>query len=228
MYRFLKYSEPKNLAFIVCICRFIRREYFDVRKPGWCWPNHCCNLHNDGHHHCSGRHSDGVLQQEKIGLNQIVTITKNSEKKESTQQELTQFDEDLEQHFEQIEEEIFNRKERLQHLEDGMIPQTNTILSAVFQEIKKQSEKTRKKSTEKKRVHFFEVKPRLPVFISGIIQAGRVKSSENRIWLRRLLARAHARYARLSGNSDATAQKLMRPCNKDSIAYLHSRSRCTN
>jgi len=138
--------------------------------------------------------------------------------KGSTQQELTQFDENLDHHFEQIEDDIFNRKERLQHLEDGMILQTNTILSAVFQEIKKKSDKTRKKSTKKNRVHFFEVRLRLRVFISGIFQAGKVKSSKDRIWLMRFFS------SRLLRNSDVTAQRLVRACSKDSIAYLHARA----
>lgn len=143
---------------------------------------------------------------------QIVTITKNPTKG-STQQELTQFDENLDQHFEQIEDDFFNRKERLQQLEDGAVPQTNTMLSAVFQEIKKQSDKTRRKSKKRNNIHFFKVKPRLSVFMSRISQAGKVKKSKDRIWFMRLFS------SRLLRNS-ATAQGLMRVCSKDSIAYL--------
>ena len=142
--------------------------------------------------------------------------TKNSETKGSTQQELTRFDENLDQHFEQIEEDVFNRKERLQQLEDGIFPQTDTILSAVFQEIKKQSDETKKKSTKKNKLHFFKVKARLTAFISGISQAGKFKSSKDKTSLGRLFS------SKLLRNSDATTQRLADTCPKDSIAYLHA------
>lgn len=146
-----------------------------------------------------------------------MTTTKDSETEGSTQQELARFDENLDQHFDQIEDDVFNRKERLQQLEDGMIPETNTILSAVFQEIKKQSDKTRKKSTKKNKVHSFKVKRRLQAFISGILQAGKMKRSNDKIMLMRLFS------SRLLRNSN-TAQRLARACPKDSVTYLPTSS----
>jgi hypothetical protein len=145
-----------------------------------------------------------------------VTKTRNSNTKGSAQQELPQFDENLDQNSEQIEDDFFNRKERLQQLEDGMIPRTNTILSAVFQEIKKQSDETRKRSTKKNKIHFFKVKPRLPVSISRISQAGKVRNSKDRIWLMQLSSSKRS--------SKSATQRPMWVCSKDSIASLHARS----
>jgi len=143
--------------------------------------------------------------------------TKAPEKKGSAQQELTRFDENLDQHFEEIEEDIFNRKERLQQLEDGIISETNTILSAVFQEIKKQSDETRKKATKKNKVHFFNAKARLTAFIRGILQVGKVKSFMDKIRLTRLFS------SRTLANS-VPAQRLADTYPKDYITYLHANS----
>ena len=144
--------------------------------------------------------------------------TKDSETEGSTQQELTQFDENLDQHFEQIEDDVFNRKARLQQLEDGRIPETDTILSAVFQEIKKQSDKTKKKSTNKNEVNFFKVKRRLQAFISGILEAGKMKSSNDKIRLMWLFS------SRLLRNSDTIAQRFARAYTVGSITYLPANS----
>jgi hypothetical protein len=146
-----------------------------------------------------------------------VTILKNSNTKESAQHEFPQIDENLDQYFEQIEDDLFNRKERLQQLEDGMIPQTDTILSAIFQEIKKQSDKARKRSTKNSRIHFFKAKSSLPVSISIVSQAGKMENSRDRVWLMRLSN------SRLLRNS-TTAQGLTWACHKDSIRYLHPSS----
>ena len=146
-----------------------------------------------------------------------MTTTKHTEPKEAAQQKLTQFDESLDQHFEQIEEDIFNRKERLQQLEEGIIPETNTILSAVFQEIKKKSDETRKKSTKKSKIHFFKAKPKMLVFVRRTLQAGKAKISKGRI---RIVQLCNSRSLRNS----ATAQTLARVCPKDSITYLHASS----
>lgn len=84
-------------------------------------------------------------------------LVKKEKKKQIVQQELTQFDENLRQHYEQTDDEVFDRKERLSFLENGMPLQNNTILSAVFQEIKRRNEETERKSTKKNRVSFFKV-----------------------------------------------------------------------
>jgi hypothetical protein len=143
--------------------------------------------------------------------------TKDPKTEGSTQQELTEFDEKLNLHFQQIEDDVFNRKERLQQLEEGTIPETNTILTAVFQEIKKQSDKTRKKSTKKNRVHSFKIKRRLCIFISRISQAGKVKSLKNKIRPMRLFS------SRVSFNS-ATSQRSALACPEGSITYLKASS----
>jgi hypothetical protein len=84
-------------------------------------------------------------------------FVKGEKKKEIAQQELTQFDENLRQHYEQTDEEIFDRRERLSCLENGMPLQNNTILGAVFQEIKRRNDETERKSMKKNRVRFFKV-----------------------------------------------------------------------
>jgi hypothetical protein len=84
-------------------------------------------------------------------------LVKKEKKKQIVQQELTQFDENLRQHYEQTDDEVFDRKERLSFLENGMPLQNNTILSAVFQEIKRRNDETERKSTKKNRVSFFKV-----------------------------------------------------------------------
>ena len=91
---------------------------------------------------------------------QTVKLVKKEKKKELVQQELTQFDENIRQHYEQIEDEVFDRKERLSCLENGMPLQNNTILSAVFQEIRKRNDETERKSTKKNRVRFFKISAR--------------------------------------------------------------------
>ena len=145
-----------------------------------------------------------------------MTKTRNPNTEGSTQQEPPQDNGNLDQHSEQAEDDFFNRKERLQQLEDGMIPQTNTILSVVFQEIKKQSDETRKKSMTKNKIHFFKAKPRLLVSISRISKAGKVKNLKDRIWL-----------MHLSSFKRSTKSATQRPiwiCPKDSIASLHASS----
>ena len=84
-------------------------------------------------------------------------LFKKEKKKILVQQELVQFDENLRQHYEQTEDEVFDRRERLSCLENGMPLQNNTILSAVFQEIKRRNDETGRKSTKKNRVSFFKV-----------------------------------------------------------------------
>ena len=84
-------------------------------------------------------------------------LAKKENKKQLVQQELTQFDENLRQHYEQTDDEVFDRRERLSCLENGMPLQNNTILSAVFQEIKRRNDETERKSTKKNRVRFFKV-----------------------------------------------------------------------
>jgi hypothetical protein len=86
-----------------------------------------------------------------------VKLAKKENKKQLVQQELTQFDENLRQHYEQTDDEVFDRRERLSCLENGMPLQNNTILSAVFQEIKRRNDETERKSTKKNRVRFFKV-----------------------------------------------------------------------
>ena len=86
-----------------------------------------------------------------------MALVKKEKKKGFRQQELTQFDENIRHHYEQIEDEIFDRRERLSCLENGMPLQNNTILSAVFHEIKKRNDETEKKSTKKNRLRLFKV-----------------------------------------------------------------------
>jgi hypothetical protein len=86
-----------------------------------------------------------------------VKLAKKENKKQLVQQELTQFDENLRQHYEQTDDEVFDRRERLSCLENGMPLQNNTILSAVFQEIKRRNDETERKLTKKNRVRFFKV-----------------------------------------------------------------------
>ena len=86
-----------------------------------------------------------------------MALVKKEKKKGFRQQELTQFDENIRNHYEQIEDEIFDRRERLSSLENGMPLQNNTILSAVFQEIKRRNDETERKLTKKNRVRFFKV-----------------------------------------------------------------------
>ena len=77
-------------------------------------------------------------------------------KKRFMQKELTHFDENLSQHYEQTDDEIFDRKERLSCLENGMPLQNNTILGAVVQEMKRQNDKKERKSTKKNRFRFLQ------------------------------------------------------------------------
>ena len=86
-----------------------------------------------------------------------MTLVKKEKKKGFRQQELTQFDENIRHHYEQIEDEIFDRRERLSSLENGMSLQNNTILGALFQEIRRQNDETEKKSTKKNKVRLFKV-----------------------------------------------------------------------
>ena len=78
------------------------------------------------------------------------------EKKKFIQKELTDFDENLSQHYEETDDEIFDREERLSCLEDGMPQQNNTILGAVVQEMKRRNDEKERKSTKKKRVRFLK------------------------------------------------------------------------
>jgi len=73
----------------------------------------------------------------------MTTITHRKEKK-LIQKELTQFDEHLKEHFEQIEDEIFNRQERESTLKDGKLDLENhSIFNAIFQELKKRNKSKR-------------------------------------------------------------------------------------
>ena len=73
----------------------------------------------------------------------MTTITHRKEKK-LIQKELTQFDEHLKKHFEQIEDEIFNRQERASILKDGKLNLENhSIFNAIFQELKNRNKKKR-------------------------------------------------------------------------------------
>lgn len=78
------------------------------------------------------------------------------EKKKFIQKELTDFDENLSQHYEETDDEIFDREERLSCLEDGMPQQNSTILGAVVQEMKRRNDEKERKSTKKKRVRFLK------------------------------------------------------------------------
>ncbi|MCJ7768837.1 hypothetical protein MUP79_10650 [Candidatus Bathyarchaeota archaeon] len=58
------------------------------------------------------------------------------------QKELSHYDEQLKEDSERIEDEIFNRKERLSNLENGrFMAEKNTIFSAILQELKKKAKK---------------------------------------------------------------------------------------
>ena len=78
------------------------------------------------------------------------------EKKKFIQKELTDFDENLSQHYEETDDEIFDREERLSCLENGMPQQNNTILGAVVQEMKRRNDEKESKSTKKNRVRFLK------------------------------------------------------------------------
>ena len=88
---------------------------------------------------------------------QTLKLVKKEKKKGFVQQELTQFDDNLRQHYERAEDEVFDRRERLSYLENGMPLQNNTILSALFQEIRRRNDETERKSTKKNRIRFFKV-----------------------------------------------------------------------
>lgn len=73
----------------------------------------------------------------------MTTIT-NRKKPKTIQKELTQFDSHLKEHFEQIEDEIFNRQERESTLKDGKLDLENhSIFGAIFQELKKRNKNKR-------------------------------------------------------------------------------------
>jgi hypothetical protein len=56
--------------------------------------------------------------------------------------EPSHYDEQLKEDSERIEDEIFNRKERLSNLENGrFMAEKNTIFSAILQELKKKAKK---------------------------------------------------------------------------------------
>ena len=60
----------------------------------------------------------------------------------SAQKELVQCAENLSQCREQIEDDVFNLKERLASLRDGkFIAEKDTIFSAIFQELKRKEER---------------------------------------------------------------------------------------
>ena len=56
--------------------------------------------------------------------------------------EPSHYDEQLKEDSERIEDEIFNREERLSNLENGrFMAEKNTIFSAILQELKKKAKK---------------------------------------------------------------------------------------
>ena len=66
----------------------------------------------------------------------MTTITHRKEKK-LIQKELAHFDEHLKKHFEQAEDEIFDRQERESTLKDGKLDLENhSIFGAIFQELR--------------------------------------------------------------------------------------------
>ena len=73
----------------------------------------------------------------------MTTITYRKKTK-TIQKELTQFDSHLKEHFEQIEDEIFNRQERESTLKNGKLDLENhSIFGAIFQELKNRNKKKR-------------------------------------------------------------------------------------
>jgi len=70
-----------------------------------------------------------------------MTIFTYPRKRETEQKELTHFDEQRD-HDEEIADEIFDRKERLSNLGEGKFAtESNTIFSAILQELKNRKEK---------------------------------------------------------------------------------------
>jgi hypothetical protein len=71
-----------------------------------------------------------------------MTIFTHPRKREPGQKELTHFDEQAREHDEEMDDEIFDRKERLSNLGEGKFAtKSNTIFSAILQELKNRKEK---------------------------------------------------------------------------------------
>lgn len=71
-----------------------------------------------------------------------MTIFTLPRKREPEQKGLTHVDEQAREHDEEMDDEIFNRKERLSNLEEGKFAtKTNTIFSAILQELKNRKKK---------------------------------------------------------------------------------------
>jgi hypothetical protein len=71
-----------------------------------------------------------------------MTIFTNPRKREPEQKELTHFDEQAREHDEEMADEIFDRKERLSNLGEGKFAvRSDTIFSAILQELKNRKEK---------------------------------------------------------------------------------------
>ncbi len=73
-----------------------------------------------------------------------MTTIINRKKPKTIQKELAQFDSHLEKHFEQIEDEIFDRQERESTLKGGKLDlEHHSIFGAIFQELKKRNKSKR-------------------------------------------------------------------------------------
>jgi|GEM_PF-3496623 hypothetical protein len=71
-----------------------------------------------------------------------MTIFTHPKKRDPKQKELAHFVEQLREHDEEMDDKIFNRKERLSNLEEGKFANgRDTIFSAILQELNKRKKK---------------------------------------------------------------------------------------